>query len=102
MAEPLITITGIRSDEQITNRPGAKQNAGMVLQVRGFYPPSQGEVMKANPLILRDTFNLMAFFARMTANGRKKWLLSHSTTKDDLYMEDTQKITARMYKSGIA
>lgn len=83
-----IFTTGIRSGEYITSAPGAKQNAGTVMQIRGHYPPSQKALQALDVTTLRDAFNQYAFFAPMDFEARRQWLTDQATSNPDLYMED--------------
>ena len=83
-----IYSTGIRSGEYITSAPSAKQNSGTIIQVRGNYPPSKEGIENLDEITLRDAFNHIEFFSNMSPEERYIWLISHSTTNNDLYMQD--------------
>jgi hypothetical protein len=94
-----ITATGIRDGEFITGI--GKQCVGTIMQVRGDYPASQPWVAKLDLVTIRDEFNHFDFFARIPdVQDRIKSLLSNSTPKDDLYMEDCPNLQIKFIKIG--
>lgn len=94
-----VFLTGIRDGEFITSSPSAIQNKGSIIQVRGFYPPSKQGVSNIDPVLLRDAFNRLDFFANMTYEQRQKWLIDNSTHNNDLYLEDVP-ISIKFIKIG--
>lgn len=90
LPELRIYTTGIREGETITSAPGATQNAGTVMQIKGFYPPSEKALADLNAAIVRDTFNQYAFFRSMLPSQRLEWLQQNATDNNDLYMEDVE------------
>src|SRR5437868_15160102 len=91
-----ISQTGIRRGEFITSSASATQNKGVILQVRGFYPPSRKWIGELNPLVLRDEFNQFPFFAPMSPEQRWEWLQANATDDPDLYMEDVPDLAIKI------
>lgn len=85
-----VNQTGIRNGEFITSSPSGKQNKGMVMQIRGLYPPDIQEVKKLNFVTLRDVFNVIPFFTNMSAEDRKEWLIDNSIDMRKVYLEDVE------------
>ena len=83
-----VFLTGIRDGEFITSSASATQNKGSIIQIKGFYPPSMQAVSTIDPILLRDSFNRLDFFANMTPEQRSKWLIDNATNNNDLYLED--------------
>jgi len=83
-----ISETGIRDDDLITSSSTGKQNKGAVIKIRGFYPPNKDRVNKLKEIELRDQLNIIPFFRPMSVKERKQWLLDHSTSVSDVYLDD--------------
>lgn len=84
-----ISQTGVRSGEFIAASPSGTQNKGTVIQIRGTYPPEISRVRTLDPIILRDSFNIIPFFAGMSPQQRLEWLINNGTDTPDLYLDDT-------------
>ena len=82
--------TGIRDEEVITGRKGAKQTAGIVAKIRGFYPPSYIGVHELSSSELQSEFNLIPFFVGQGIEYTRQWLDNNSTDNKKLYLEDIQ------------
>lgn len=82
--------TGIRSGEVITSMPGAKQNNGTVMKIRGNYPVSVGAIPTTTGgwYVLSDELYSIPFFRNMTMEEKANWLLAHTTPNTDLYLSD--------------
>jgi hypothetical protein len=83
-----VFLTGIRDGEFITSSSTGTQNKGSIIQIKGFYPPSLQAVSNVDPILLRDAFNRLDFFANMTLEQRSKWLIDNAINNNDLYLED--------------
>lgn len=105
-----ISETGVRSGELITSSPSGKQNKGAVIEIRGkyppeiagtaIYPPEIARVKQIDPIVLRDNFNVIPFFANMTPQQRSEWLINNGTNVSDLYMEDAPNLFVKFIKIG--
>lgn len=82
--------TGIRSGEFITSSQGAKQNQGCLFQVKGDYPPSKSSLPTDDYewSLFSQQLESIPFFAKLSFDQRKAWLISHSTPNDDLYLQE--------------
>lgn len=88
MSQLRVFATGIRDNEIITSAPGAKQNSGSLIQVKGFYPPSKAGVAALDEVAIRDQFNHLPFFKDLSPQQRLAWLNANAIDNRDLYMED--------------
>jgi len=82
--------TGIRSGEYITSSSTGKQNRGSLFQVKGEYPPSAATLPEDayDWSILLQQLETIPFFAELSFDKRKEWLLQNATPNPDLYLED--------------
>jgi len=71
-----ITTAGVRNGEFIAGN-SALNNAGTLMQLRGEFPPWAQYAENIDPLLLRDGFNGIPFFANMTVAQRAEWLETH-------------------------
>lgn len=92
-----INSVGIRSGEQISSAPGAKQNLGSILQIRGFYPPRREERTETT---IRDELNQFSFFRPLTVEERREWFDQNSVVTSDLYLEDVPGLEVKFIKIG--
>jgi superfamily II DNA or RNA helicase len=93
-----ISQTGVRDGETIQ---GDKiQTKGIVLKIKGAYPPSRPWVDTLEENVLRDYFNNIPFFADMSSKERLDWLQTHSTPDNDLYLEDVPKLKVKFVNIG--
>jgi hypothetical protein len=82
--------TGIRSGEYITSSATAKQNRGSLFQVKGDFPPSKS-ALPADDYdwsIFLQKLEAIPFFASLTSEERKNWLIQNVDSRKDLYLED--------------
>jgi hypothetical protein len=83
-----VEYTGIRDDEYITSAPGATQNKGTIMQIKGSYPPSKLAIKNLSLTDIRDKLSKIHFFIDMTPEERKAWLKGHATDNNDLYIDE--------------
>jgi len=87
--------TGVRDGELITSAQDAKPIEGSIMQIFGFYPPSNEGVDKLKLTTLRDTFDHIPYFKNLSLEDRKKWLKKNAVDDNDLYLNDLKDLKVK-------
>jgi len=83
-----IGYTGVRDGEVITGISNAKQTAGVIMHIRGSYPPERKFVEELSDPQIRDIVAQIPFFHGHDVSSIRTYLLDNSTTKHKSYLED--------------
>jgi hypothetical protein len=92
--------TGIRDEEFVHGPTESVQTAGSIMQVKGFYPPSELGVKELKLTDYRDKLSQYDFFSSMAMDERKRYLKQHQVDSKDLYLEDVKGLEVRFTKLG--
>lgn len=98
-----ISYTGIRDGETVTSIKGGKaQNAGTIMQIKAHpksrlkdvvYPPGRSWLSKMYKSDREGFYRQLTeipFFSEMTEDEVEDWLYDHSTTNDDVYINEVR------------